>query len=77
MIASSVPPHFWADAISTATYLINIRPSLALKVVFLLSVFVVRCLITPTFAFLAVCAMCFLHLVSALNLPHNPLSVFS
>ena len=24
MIASSIPPHFWAEAISTATYLINI-----------------------------------------------------
>jgi hypothetical protein len=24
MIASSVPPHFWVDAVSTVTYLINI-----------------------------------------------------
>jgi hypothetical protein len=27
MIAASLPPHFWAKAISTATYLINIQPS--------------------------------------------------
>jgi hypothetical protein len=30
MIASAVPPHFGTEAISIATYLINIQPSLAL-----------------------------------------------
>ena len=30
MIASSLPPHFWAEAISTATYFINIQPSSSL-----------------------------------------------
>jgi len=24
MIASSIPPHFWAEAVSITTYLINI-----------------------------------------------------
>jgi hypothetical protein len=28
IITSSVPPHFWVEAISTATYLINIQPCL-------------------------------------------------
>jgi hypothetical protein len=55
MIVSSVPAHFWVEAVSTATYLINIQPSSTLQVVFLLSVFVVRCPITPAFVFLTVC----------------------
>jgi hypothetical protein len=30
MIVSSIPPHFWTDAVSTVTYLINIQPSSAI-----------------------------------------------
>jgi hypothetical protein len=31
MIAASLQPHFWAEAISTSTYIINLQPSAALK----------------------------------------------
>jgi hypothetical protein len=31
MIASSAPPHFWTEAVSTTTYLINIQPSSSLQ----------------------------------------------
>jgi hypothetical protein len=31
MIISSVPPHFWAEDVSTPTYLINIQPPLVLQ----------------------------------------------
>jgi len=31
MIAASLPPHFWAEVVSTSTYLINIQPSTALQ----------------------------------------------
>ncbi|KAM0875014.1 hypothetical protein ACQ4PT_037075 [Festuca glaucescens] len=31
MIAASLPPHFWDEAVSVSTYLINIQPSTALQ----------------------------------------------
>ena len=31
MIAASLPPHFWAEAVAISTYLINLQPSTALQ----------------------------------------------
>jgi hypothetical protein len=31
MIVASFQPHFWPEAISTTTYLVNIQPSAALQ----------------------------------------------
>jgi hypothetical protein len=67
MIASSIPPHFWTDVVSTATYLINIQPSSTLQGGI---PFKHLCGKTPDYSslhLLDVCTMCFLHLVSALN----------
>ena len=55
MIASSIPPHFWVEAISTC------------HGGSCMSVFVASCLTILAFAFLGVSAMCFLHLLSALS----------
>jgi hypothetical protein len=67
MIVSSVPPHFWAEAVSTATYLINIQPSLTLQGDI---PFERLCGKMPNYSSLhlfAVCAMFLLHLMSALS----------
>jgi hypothetical protein len=66
MIASFVLLHFWDETVSTATYLINIPLSLTLEGGI---PFEHLCGKTPNYSniFLVVCAMCFLHTVSALS----------
>jgi hypothetical protein len=67
LMIASVPPHFWADVVSTATYLINIQPSLTLQggIPFERSLWQDARLLLPLSFWL--CAMCFLHLMSALS----------
>jgi hypothetical protein len=67
MIASSIPPHFWAETISTATYLINIRPSSPLQGGIPFERLCDKTSDYSSLVFLAVCVMCFLHLMSALS----------
>jgi hypothetical protein len=67
MIAFSVPHHFWAEPISTVTYLINIQPSSTLQAGIPFERLCGKTLDYSSLRLFVVCAMCFLHLVSALN----------
>ena len=67
MLASSVPPHFWAEAVSTATYLINIQPSSALRGVIPIERLCGKAPDYSDLRLFVVFAMCFLHLMSAPN----------
>jgi hypothetical protein len=55
MFASSVPPHFWVEAVSRANYLINIHPSSALQGGIPFECHCVRRLTILVFVFLVVC----------------------
>jgi hypothetical protein len=75
MIASSIPPHFWVEVVSTSTYIwLTFSLSRPFREVFLLSIFVARRQSTLAFIFFVVGAMC-LHLMSALGWLHSLLSV--
>jgi hypothetical protein len=67
MIAASLPPHFWAEAVSTATYLVNIQPSAALQGGIPLEYLSGCAPDTQRFVCLVAFAMFFLPLVNALN----------
>jgi hypothetical protein len=67
MIATSVLPHFWAEAISTTTYLINIQPSSILHGGIPFERFCGKTPNYSAFVFFVVCAICFLHIMSALS----------
>jgi transposase InsO family protein len=62
MNVSSVPSHFWAEAVSTTTYLINIQTSSSLQGG-IPSLWQDARLLQPSSFWL--CAICFLHLMSA------------
>jgi hypothetical protein len=60
MIAGSLPPHFWVDAVLVSTYLINIQSLTACKAALLLNAFLVVLMSTQRFDCLVAFAMSFL-----------------
>ena len=67
LISTDLAPHFWAEAVSMAVFLINRQPSSALKGSTPYQRFSVLLLPMTIFIALAVSAMFFFRLVSALN----------
>jgi len=66
MIASSIPRHFGLKLFPLPLILLIFSPHPLFMVGYCMSIFVASCLAILAFVFLDVCAMYFLHLVSAL-----------
>jgi hypothetical protein len=77
LISSVLAPHFWAEAISTASFLINRQPSTSLKGCTPYDVFSAPLLPIAIFVALGVLVMSYFHLMSAPNSLLSLLSVFS